>query len=197
MNGAALWSLFTEFGPIIVLFVAGQLTDFNTAVAYFVGATAGASAISWWRARQLPVLPLISAVFVIVGGIITLVYDAPDAIIFADTIYYLLLALLFVYSLYGRHGIFLKRLFGNVFAITDRGWRVLTIRWLVLCVVAAIINEYVRQTASPEVWIDYRFYKTIAITLFAVFQLSLSRKYRIVEEANAWGFRAANTRGKA
>lgn len=188
MNRTALLYLTTELGPILVFFVVGRLTDFFTAVAIFMGATALACLLSWRLEKHIPVIPIISALFVFVGGGVTLLYSAPDAIILADTVYYLCIAVVLGVSLSYRTQL-LKRLFNAVFAITDHGWRILTWRWFVALIIAAVANEYVRHFASPDFWIDYRFYKTIAITLFASYQFTLSRRYRIPEQSNAWGIR--------
>ena len=197
MSRTALLYLFTEFGPIVVFFAAGRLTDFYTAVAYFIAATVLACLFAWWRAKQVPVIPLVSAVFVIVGGLLTLLYDAPDAIIFADTLYYVLTAIVLGFSLWKTQGRFLQRLFNPVFALTPYGWKLLTRRWLLLLICAAVFNEIVRQTASPGFWIDYRFYKTIVITAFALYQFTLSRQHRVLGESNAWGIRIRPAQKKA
>lgn len=192
MNRTALLYLTSEFGPIFAFFIAGRLTDFYTAVGVLMGTTLISCIISWRVERHLPVIPLISALFVLVGGAVTLFTTSPDAIILADTLYYLGIASILGVSL-ARRTQLLKRLFHPVFAITDTGWRTLTWRWLVMLLIAALANEYVRTVAAPEFWIDYRFYKTIAITLFATYQFTLSRKYRIEGEANAWGIRIRRT----
>jgi len=54
---------------------------------------------------------------------------------------------------------------------------------------AAVANEIARATISPELWIEYRFYKSIVILLFSLWQFTLTRRYRIPTESNAWGLR--------
>jgi len=172
----------------LAFFIAGQLTSFFTAVGVLMGTTLAAVIISWLAARHIPWLPILSAVLVLAGGAVTLVYQAPDAIIVADTVYYILLTIGFSYSLYHRVFI-LKRLFAPVFAITDEGWQRLTRRWLWLVLLAAVANEIARASISPELWIEYRFYKSIVILFFALWQFTLTRRYRIAAESNAWGLR--------
>jgi len=44
--------------------------------------------LSWHLGKRIPWLPIISALFVVLGGLITLYFQDPNAIIFADTLYY-------------------------------------------------------------------------------------------------------------
>lgn len=173
---------------MLIFFIAGQLYDFFTATAVLVVGTMLALAASWWYERRIPFLPIISAIFVIVFGLITLIYHEPDALILADTLYYLLLALLVGAGLHQRR-YFLKWLFASTFAMHDDGWHILSLRWLILFVLAAAANETVRIFATPEVWVDYRFAKVILIAVFGVYQFTLSRQYRIPEVSNKWGLR--------
>lgn len=190
MNRTSVLALVAEFGPIIAFFIAGRLTDFFTAVAILMLTTATAVLVSWHVDRRIPWLPILSAFFVLLGGLITLLYRAPDAIILADTMYYLTIVLGLGITL-ARRQLLLKQLFGTVFAITDRGWQLLTWRWFWFLLAAAIANEIARALLTPESWIDYRFYKTILVTLFALFQFILSSQYRLPDVSNRFGLRVA------
>lgn len=188
MNRTSLLYLLAELGPIVTFFVVGRLTSFTNAVAIFMVVTAAACALAWRLERHLPVLPLLSAVFVIGGGALTLFYNAPDAIIVADTLYYLVTASALFVS-FARRSLLLKRFFGPVFAMNDTGWKALTRNWAVFLLLCAIGNEIARYSLEPETWIDYRFVKTFVVIIFATAQFTVSRKYRIAGEANAWGLR--------
>jgi intracellular septation protein len=190
MNHTALLVAFAELGPILAFFVAGRLTDFFTAVVVLMSMSVVAVGISWFTARHIPWLPIVSTLFVLVGGFLTVFLRAPDAIIIADTVYYAAGALLLAIGLW-RRTLLLKHLFQAVFAITDTGWRILTWRWIIFLALAAIANETVRILATPEVWVDYRFVKIMVIMAFATYQFTLSRRYRIREESNRWGLRRA------
>jgi intracellular septation protein len=188
MSRTAIIAFFAEFGPLIAFFIAGQLTEFFTAVAVLMGTTFIAVTTSWILDRRIPWLPVISAALVIIGGAITLVYRAPDVIILADTIYYLMIATGIGVSLWRRDNL-LKRLFGTVFALTEEGWRILAWRWFWCLLFAAGANEVARHFLTPEWWIAYRLTKSVFLSLFAIYQFTLARQYRLVAESNAWGLR--------
>lgn len=191
MNRVTFLYLIAEFGPVLTFFIFGQLTTFYTAVVALMLSTTLAGILSWRLEKHVPFVPLISALFVLIGGLVTLFYTAPDAIIIADTLYYALLgATLLFYRLRGV--LVFKHFFNRVFAMSDTGWHVLTRNWVIALLVAAIANEIARYITTPEVWIDYRFYKTIAVTLFACSQFYVSRTYRLPKESNRWGLRNTN-----
>lgn len=180
-----------EFGPIILFFIAGRLTDFFTAVAILLVSTIVAVAVGWWLEKRVPWLPVLSATFVMFGGTITLVWSNPDAIIITDTLYYLTAGSALGISLYYGTPL-LKTLFVGVFALTELGWWKLTVRWCIFLLLAAVANELARFLLTPEQWIDYRFVKTIIVTSFACYQITLSSRYRVPAESNRFGFRIAS-----
>lgn len=188
MNKTSWLYLLCEFGPLLAFFIAGQVTSFFNAVGVLMLTTSLAVLASWKLVKHIPWLPIISAVFVLGGGAVTLLYKSPDAIIFADTLYYILLSLGFGYTLL-RKRLVLKSLFSEAVAISDEGWYALTWRWLLLLVLAAIANEIARYTFSPDQWIDYRFYKTMIITVFALSQFLFIKKHRLPGVSNYWGLR--------
>lgn len=138
-------------------------------------------------------MPIVSGIIVTVTGGITIVYDQPDAIIFADTIYFFLFAF-FIALGFNQKRHFLERVFDATFAMSNEGWHKLSVRWLVLLMVAGIANEIVRMSMTPEFWVDYKFSKVLLLCVFAVYQFKLSRQYRIPGEANAWGLRIKEKR---
>jgi intracellular septation protein len=188
MNKTSILALIAEFGPLVAFFIAGQLYDFFTAVSILMATTVLAVTVSWVLDRRIPWLPIISAIIVLIGGAITLIFKIPDAIILADTIYYGLVAVAIGSSLRYRKN-FIEMLFGTIFALTPQGWRILAIRWCIFLIIAAIANEIARHFLTPDAWVTYRLIKSIAITLFAVAQFGLATHYRIPELSNRWGIR--------
>jgi len=188
VNQKAALHLLNEFVPVIGFFIAAQLFSFYTATSILMVLTVAALSVGWYCERRLPVLPIISGLFVLVSGFITVTYQAPDALIFADSLYYFGMGLTIALGLVFRTNI-LKLIFERVFAMTNVGWRILAIRWVIIFLLGGAINEVVRLYATPEVWVHFKVVKVITVALFGLYQFTLSRKYRIPEESNAWGLR--------
>lgn len=188
MNRKALLHLCNEFAPVIAFFIAAQFFSFYTATAVLLVSTILALALGWHLDKRFPILPLISGFFVIVSGFITICYKAPDALIVADSLYYSLMGVTIFIGLFFKINI-LKIIFGCTFAMKDIGWSILAKRWIVIFLLAGAANEMARCTLSPEEWVHFKVLKVITITVFGFYQFTLSRKYRIEEEANEWGLR--------
>ena len=188
MTRAAAINLLTEFTPVLAFFVAGQFYSFFVATAILLIFTVAALAVSWLHDRSIAFFPIFSGIFVVVSGLITLYFKEPNALIFADSLYYFVVAGIIGVGML-RDRLFLKWLFERTFAMADAGWRILSWRWLIAFVVAGIGNEIVRIFLTPEVWVDYKFVKVILIAGFGFYQFTLSKRYRIPEISNEWGLR--------
>jgi intracellular septation protein len=188
MNQKALLHLTNEFAPIVAFFIAAQIFSFFTATAILMAATIIALTVGWYYEKRFPVIPIISAFFVLISGAITLIYRAPDALIFADSLYYFLMGATILGGLFFRVNI-LKLIFDTTFAMNDLGWRILTNRWIIIFFLAAAINEVARFNLTPEDWVNFKVLKVITIAIFGIYQFTLSRRYRLPELSNAWGLR--------
>jgi len=188
MSRNAYVQTFSEFFPVIAFFVAGQLFTFYIAAAVLIGTTLLSLAISLVQLRSIPVMPFFSGATTFIFGGLTLWLNEPDFIIFADTFYFLSLALL-IGVFFTRKKHLLEHMFDQTFAMTKTGWRLLSLRWFAVLLLAGIANESARFFLEPEVWIDYRFAKILLLIVFSFYQFTLSKKYRIPEESNSLGLR--------
>jgi intracellular septation protein len=188
MNAKALLHLLNEFVPIIAFFIAAQLFSFYTATTILVGSTIIALGAGWYFERRFPILPIISGFFVVVSGLITIFYQAPDALIFADSLYYLLMGFTILGGLFFGVNI-LKWIFDATFAMSNTGWLILARRWVLIFLLAGIANEIARQALTPEDWVNFKVLKVITIAVFGFYQFTLSKRYRDQEHSNAWGLR--------
>ena len=93
MNKKALLHLLNEFAPVIAFFITAQFFSFYTATGVLIVSTLLALAAGWYFDKRFPILPIISGFFVIISGLITIYYQAPDALIFADSLYYILMGI--------------------------------------------------------------------------------------------------------
>ncbi len=180
-------NLFIEFGPIIGFLIASELTTFIRATTIFVVLTLIALALGLVERRGIAWFPLIVAIIIVTFGLLTIFFDNPFFIIIKDTLYNGIFAVVLFIGLYYRK-LFLKILFGGMFAMTDEGWRILTIRWATMFVLLAITNEIARFYLSEYGWVNYKFSATLITVVFSLYQFRLSKKERL-PEATAWGMR--------
>lgn len=192
MTKKAIFHFIIEFLPTFGFFIAAQFATFYVATVVLMVLAFGSFLIGWRYERNLPLLPIFALAFILVSGSITLSYQAPDALIVANSIYFLLFSGVIFGGLIIQKNV-LKKIFSATFALTERGWHVLAIRWATLLLLIGLGNEYVRVFYDEAVWVDYKFATTIFMSCFAVAQLAVSRRYRVAHESNVWGIRTTDT----
>jgi intracellular septation protein len=83
----------------------------------------------------------------------------------------------------------LQVLFENTFAITDKAWRILTVRWAFLFITLATINEFIRVNYPEDIWVNYKLSTVFIILFFGLYQFTLSKKERLPGVSNKLGLR--------
>ncbi|MEK9900633.1 MAG: septation protein A [Rhodospirillaceae bacterium] len=153
------------------------------ATAAFMVATLIALAAGWVLERRLPVMPLVSGIFVLFFGGLTLVLADETFIKLKPTLVNTLFAAILFGGLATRRSL-LKPLFGAAVQLTERGWRQLTLRWAVFFVVLAILNEIVWRNFSTDFWVSFKLFGIMPLTfVFAAAQTPLFLREQIPDDA--------------
>jgi intracellular septation protein len=180
--------LLIELGPLLVFFLvnaqAGRfIAEPKHAIFYGTGAFMVATIAALAAARTLlgrvPVMLLVSGAFIMIFGGLTLWLQDDHFIKVKPTIIYALFALILFVGLATRMSP-LKTVFGDVFRLTEEGWRRLTIRWGLFFVALAILNELVWRNFSTDSWVAFKVFGIMPlISVFAVAQVGLLKRYEL------------------
>jgi intracellular septation protein len=126
---------------------------------------------------RIPVMPLVSGACVLVFGGLTLWLQDEHFIKIKPTIVNALFAGALFIGLLAGHSL-LRVVFGEVFRLTDEGWRKLTLRWACFFTFLALLNEFVWRTLSTDAWVQFKVFAVIPLTMaFAIAQTGLLRQY--------------------
>ena len=159
-----------EMGPLVVFFGANAAFGIFPGTAAFMAATVVALGLSYVIMRTVPVMPLVTAVFVLVFGGLTLYLADETFIKLKPTIVDLMfLAILFAGLVTNR--LFIKLIFESAFQLTDRGWILLTKAWMLFFLLLAALNETVWRNFSTDTWVSFKVFGVMPITL--LFSLAL------------------------
>ena len=162
--------LVLEIGPLVVFFIAnGQFGIFTATMAFMI-AIAISLSLSYLISRTIPTMPLVTGVFVMIFGGLTIWLQNETFIKVKPTIVNLLFASILTFGLMtGR--LFLKMVLDAAFAMTDTGWAILTRAWIGFFVTLAILNDLVWRTVSADAWVTFKLFGIMPLTL--IFSIAL------------------------
>jgi intracellular septation protein len=169
--------LVLDLGPLVVFFFANSHYGIFVATAVFMAAILIALAVSYAMTRHLPIMPVVTAVVVLVFGGLTLILHDELFIKVKPTIIYVLFGGVLLGGLvFGK--LLLGIVFDSVFHLTEEGWRKLTLRWAIFFLALAVLNEIVWRTQTTDFWVGFKVFGVVPLTfLFAAAQYPLLQKY--------------------
>jgi intracellular septation protein len=171
-----------EVGPLVVFFIGNQRADIFWATGLFMAAVLVALVVSYVLTRHLPVMPLVSAVVVLIFGGLTLWLHDDTFIKLKPTIVNTLFGAVLLGGLaFGKP--LLPVVLDTVFQLDEIGWKRLTFRWGVFFLFLAVVNEVVWRTQTQDFWVNFKVFGIMPITLvFALAQTPLILRHEIKDE---------------
>lgn len=170
-----------EIGPLAVFFILNSRTDIFYATGGFMIATVISLTLSKIFMKRIPIMPLVSGVFVLIFGFLTIYLQNEIFIKLKPTIINLLFASILFTGLYFNK-LLLKILLGEVLHLRDDGWRILTLRWIGLFIFLALLNEFVWRNFETNTWAAFKLFGVMPITfIFMISQIPLIMKYQVDE----------------
>ncbi|PIT71111.1 septation protein A [Bartonella tribocorum] len=181
-----------EMGPLVAFFFAnykgewlikniGFFQNFSKpifpATAIFMVAIIISLSLSWILAKQIPIMPLISGIFVLIFGFLTLWLHNETFIKMKPTI----INSFFAFILFG--GMFFKKpllryALDSTLKLDDLGWQKLTYRWAFFFVFLALLNEIIWRNFSDNFWTNFKVFGVMPITvLFMLTQMPIIIKH--------------------
>ncbi|MDW3207695.1 MAG: septation protein IspZ [Alphaproteobacteria bacterium] len=144
-----------ELFPAAVFLVVNFAWGLMPATAAVMAATALAVVVGLAMERRVPILALVTLVLVLVLGGASLALDDAVFIKIKPTVGKCLFAAALGIGLFFRPSFLARALDGQV-ALSDRGWRILTICWIALALSLAGLNELIWRTLDVDIWATFK-----------------------------------------
>jgi intracellular septation protein len=157
-----------DYGPLAAFFASYLAFGLMAATAALIGVSLVALPLAWLLERRVPLVPLITAAIVALFGGLTLWLQDETFIKMKPTIVQAVFALVLLGGLaFGRP--LLKPLLGAVMPpMSERAWRQLTLRYALLFVAMAGLNELVWRTQSTDFWVTFKVFGLPGLTILFV-----------------------------
>ena len=171
-----------EMGPLVLFFIANARFGIYIATGVLMVGVVAALAASWLLTRHVPVMPLVTAVAVLVFGGLTFIFQGELFIKMKPTIVNTIFGSVLLIALAMGKPL-LPVVLDSVMRLTETGWKILTLRWGLFFFVLAGINEVVWRTQTTDFWVSFKVFGTMPLTVvFALAQLPLMMKHELKDE---------------
>lgn len=171
-----------EVGPLVVFFLVNAKVDIYWATGAFMVAITASLIVSRVVENRFPVMPLVTAVFVLVFGGLTIALQDELFIKLKPTIVNTLFGVILLGGLATGRAL-LKPVFGTGLALDDAGWRALTLRFGLFFLFLAVLNEAVWRSVSTDAWVSFKVFGLMPLTfVFFLLQTPLLKRHALPEE---------------
>ena len=161
-----------DFLPVIVFFAVYKFTnDILLATAVLIPATLLQMLYSWKVQGKIEKMQLVTLVLVVLLGGATLAFQDKAFIQWKPTIVNWLFAVGFLATQFIGDKTVVERLMGSSMELPKSIWSRLNLAWVAFFVVVGIVNLYVAYTFSEEIWVDFKLFGMLGLTiLFIILQ---------------------------
>ncbi|MCB1461872.1 MAG: septation protein A [Nitratireductor sp.] len=190
--------LVLELGPLVVFFMANRYGEALASefpvlqalggkifigTAFFMVAMTISIVLSHLWMRHVAMMPLVTFVFVLLFGGLTLWLQDETFIKMKPTIVNVIFGGILLAGLFFGKSL-LAYVFGAAFQLDAEGWRKLTLRWGLFFFVLAALNEIVWRNFSDDFWITFKIWGIMPLTFaFMLAQFPLLQRHALEAES--------------
>lgn len=186
------WYSILEFLPVLIFFIGYfwlkdeifvvngiEYAGFIAVTALFVPLCLICMAIYWRLAGRLAMMQVVTLVFVVIFGGLTIYFNDEWFLKMKPTIIYLLFAAILGFGLI-RGRSFIQVVFMGSLPLSKAGWMSITRHTMVFCLALALANELIARNLSTDMWVYFKtFGLPIATGLFFAIDIFFLRRHAI------------------
>ncbi|MBT8090604.1 MAG: septation protein IspZ [Gammaproteobacteria bacterium] len=162
-------NLLFEFLPLVLFLGAFFYKGIYFALVVLMVAMPIGLLIKYVRTQTFDKMYFWSTVFLLVAGALTLYFRNPLFLYWKPTVFYWVVATVFLGSFWVGDQPLVQRFFGLVQGmplgkITRAQWNKLNIVWVLFFVAAGLLNIFVAYNFSQETWVKFKVFGLMALT---------------------------------
>ncbi|MEI6730200.1 MAG: septation protein A, partial [Pseudomonadota bacterium] len=168
--------------PIAIFFVAYKFFGIRTATFAIIITTLISLAIIYRIEKRIAIAPLVTGIVVTIFGGLTIWFNNEMFLKLKPTIVNLIFSVILIIGYFMKKGL-IKHILGAAFNLSEENWRILSLRWGIFFLAMALLNEYVWRNYTTDIWVNFKVFGLIGITMiFALTQSPFIVKHQISEE---------------
>ncbi|PJG84767.1 septation protein A [Conservatibacter flavescens] len=156
-----------EFIPLILFFAVYKLVGVQAAAITLIVATIVQMIILKLVFGGIEKQQKIMAIAVIFFGTLTAYFNDLEFLKWKVTIVYAVFALILLISQFCFNKPLIKQMLSKEINLPDNIWRNLNLGWAGFFVLCMLINLYISQYLSDDIWIDFKTFGIIGLTIAA------------------------------
>lgn len=156
-----------EFIPLILFFVVYKMSGIQMASIVSVIATVAQMVLLKLLYGKVEKQQAIMGGAVVFFGLLSAYFNEVKYLQWKVTIVYSLFALVLLISQFGFKTPLIKKLLGKEIKLPDSVWNKLNLGWAIFFIICMLLNIYISQYFSEEIWVDFKSFGIIGLTLVA------------------------------
>lgn len=177
-----LLKIVVEIGPLVAFFLTNAKAGIFWGTGVYMVAAAISLSIAWVMTRRIAIVPVVTLVFVLAFGALTLLLHDETFIKMKVTVVNALFGAILGGGLLAGRSL-LKPVFGEAMALDEEGWRKLTLRWSLFFFAVAGLNEAVWRSVDTDTWVSFKVFVLLPLSfVFALAQFPLMRRHGLTQE---------------
>ncbi len=160
--------LLADFLPLLFFFAAYLYDDLYFAVGVLMVAMPVGLVFKTYLTKKLDKIYLGSTIFLLVFGSATLFFRNPLFLYWKPTAFYWVVSVAFLGSQWIGEKTIVERLFAQAAKLSRPQWIKLNFMWVVFFIIAGGLNIYVAYSFSEPVWVKFKVFGLLALTLIFV-----------------------------
>ena len=157
----AAGSYTAELAPIVP--VAEDLIPIVSATAVIIAVSVIQMGLIYLKGQKPSKMAVFSTLLVVLFGGMTIAFQDPAFIQWKPTLLYWLFAAILLFGRIGKKD-YIKKVFNGI-TMPDYAWKTVENFCLIFLVLIGVINLFVAYTFSMDIWVDFKLFGLLGLTL--------------------------------